>query len=106
VRFSTTRNASEKVLVAEENEVTINDGYWVPGVGPTPDPATWTCQWDWLSVRHDNTVKENSEKAPVSVTLLQWKEAGRKGNVVFADGHSDYVPRSYAHHPHHVLPRF
>src|SRR5687768_14797842 len=33
IRLGVTRNASEKVLVAEENEVTINDGYWVPGVG-------------------------------------------------------------------------
>jgi len=105
-RLSTTRNASEKVLVAEENEVTINDGFWVPGVGPGPDPKSWICEWDWLSIRHDNGAKEFSEKQPRRVALDLLNNRSRKGVVVFADGHADVVARDFAHHPHHVLPRF
>lgn len=106
IRFSVTRNAAEKVIIAEENEVTINDGYWVPGVGPNANPQSWICEWDWLSIRHDSGNKESSEKAPRAVPLNQLNNRSRKGNVVFADGHADFVPRDYAHHPHHVLPRF
>jgi prepilin-type N-terminal cleavage/methylation domain-containing protein len=105
-RLSTTRNASEKVLLAEENEVTINDGYWVPGVGPDANPATWICEWDWLSIRHDNGQREFANRSPARVPLDQLNNKGRKGVVVFADGHADVVARDYAHHPHHVLPRF
>jgi competence protein ComGC len=105
VRLHSTRNASEKVLLSEENEVTINDGYWVPGVGPSADPATWVCEWDWLSIRHDLSVKESADKAPRAVPLPQMHFKEKKGVVGFADGHADFVPRDYAHDPRHVIPR-
>jgi prepilin-type N-terminal cleavage/methylation domain-containing protein len=105
-RLSTTKNASEKVLLAEENEVTINDGFWVPGVGPNANPQSWVCEWDWLSIRHDGGMREFANKAPQSVPFAQLNNKSKKGVVVFADGHADVVPRDYAHHPHHVLPRF
>ena len=105
IRFSTTKNASEKILLAEESEVTINDGYWVPGVGPQPEPQGWMTSWDWLSIRHDNSVKENSERTTNSEPLLTWKTRGLKGVAVFADGHADFITRFQAHHPYNVLPR-
>jgi hypothetical protein len=78
----------------------------VPGVGPNADPKTWVCEWDWLSIRHDGGGKEFSLKQPARVPLDQLNNRGKKGVVVFADGHADVVPRDFAHHPHHVLPKF
>jgi prepilin-type N-terminal cleavage/methylation domain-containing protein/prepilin-type processing-associated H-X9-DG protein len=109
VRLSTTRNASEKVLVAEENEVTINDGYWVPGSTPgmSTDPKQWECTWDWLSIRHDSYMKEIKNDVPVNgLGLTGLPNRDRRGDVVFADGHAELVPRDYAHDPRHALPRF
>jgi prepilin-type N-terminal cleavage/methylation domain-containing protein len=100
-RFSTTRNASEKILVVEENEVTINDGYWVPGA----NMASWSITWDWLSIRHESGMKEFADKGSYGATPKTIHFAAKKGVVVFADGHADSVPRDYAHRPEHVIPR-
>ena len=104
-RFSTTKNASEKILVAEENEVTINDGYWVPGVASNMTLSDWYCEWDWLSIRHDGGAREFAQKQPVRTPISGLNNRGKKGVVVFADGHADVVPRDYAHSPEHVIPR-
>ena len=112
VRLSTTKRASEKILLAEENERTINDGFWAPGnyvgdvVPPAgADPTTgWVVNWDWLSIRHDNSKKEAD---PPSSTgpLDALPNLGRKGNVCFADGHVDFVSRKFAHSPQYLMPR-
>jgi prepilin-type processing-associated H-X9-DG protein len=90
---------SEKVLAAEENERTINDGLWAPGNYTDPTRTAWVVQWDYLSVRHDERKAEFG-----TPTVGQLPKQGKRGNVLFVDGHVDYVPRSYAHHPRHVVP--
>jgi prepilin-type processing-associated H-X9-DG protein len=105
VRLSTTHNASEKILVAEENEVTINDGYWVPGTSPSSNLSGWYSEWDWLSIRHDGGMKEFADTTPYQAKPENLKNKSKKGVVVFADGHADMVPRDYAHRPEHALPR-
>jgi prepilin-type processing-associated H-X9-DG protein len=110
VRLSTTKRASEKIILAEENERTINDGFWAPGnyVG-TPDPnnseANWVVNWDWLSVRHDNSKKEAEPPVPNTGPLANLPNRDAKGQVCFADGHVDYIPRREAHNPRNLLPR-
>ena len=110
VRFSTTRRASEKILLAEENERTINDGFWAPGnyVGaPVPGnyEANWVVNWDWLSIRHDNSKKEAEPPIAFTGPLQNLPNLNRRGNVCFADGHVDYVGRRFAHSPQYLLPR-
>jgi prepilin-type N-terminal cleavage/methylation domain-containing protein/prepilin-type processing-associated H-X9-DG protein len=110
IRLSTTKRASEKILLAEENEKTINDGFWAPGnYTSTPVPgnweANWVVNWDWLSIRHDNQKKEVEPAVPNTGPLANLPNKDRMGVVCFADGHVDLVPRRYAHSPLHLLPR-
>jgi prepilin-type N-terminal cleavage/methylation domain-containing protein len=111
VRVSTTKNPSEKILLAEENEKTINDGFWAPGnyLG-TPNvnnpTANWVVNWDWLSIRHDNSKKESEPAVSSTGPLSNLPNLHRRGLVVFADGHVDFVTRQYAHSPQHLLPRW
>jgi prepilin-type N-terminal cleavage/methylation domain-containing protein/prepilin-type processing-associated H-X9-DG protein len=110
VRLSTTKRASEKILLAEENERTINDGFWAPGnylgapVDGNPE-ANWVVNWDWLSIRHDNTKKEAEPPIPNTGPLLALPNLYARGQVCFADGHVDYVSRRQAHSPQNLLPR-
>lgn len=110
VRLSTTRRASEKILLAEENERTINDGFWAPGnYAGAPIPgnyeAGWVVNWDWLSIRHDNSKKEADPPVAFTGPLQNLPNLYRSGNVCFADGHVEYVGRKFAHSPQHLLPR-
>jgi prepilin-type processing-associated H-X9-DG protein len=90
-RLDTVNHPEDKVLFAEESETTINDGMWAP----VPDPAFSGI--DWLASRHE-TRRELTDAEKDATT-------GRRGraNVSFADGHVDFVPRSYAHDEAHVL---
>ena len=98
-RLSSINRAAEKILVAEENERTINDGLWAPGNYTDQGRANWIVQWDYLSVRHDTRKAEFSTPTPGRLP-----EQKRRGNVVFVDGHADYVTRKFAHSPQNLLP--
>ena len=112
IRLSATKSASEKILLAEENERTINDGFWAPGnyTAPTYNPqapeAGWVVNWDWLSIRHDNSKKEADPPVAFTGPLSNLPNLHRRGLVVFVDGHVDYVTRKYAHSPQHLFPRW
>ena len=73
--------------------MTINDGYWVPGVASNMTLSDWYCEWDWLSIRHDGGAREFAQKQPVRTPISGLNNRGKKGVVVFADGHADVVPR-------------
>jgi prepilin-type N-terminal cleavage/methylation domain-containing protein/prepilin-type processing-associated H-X9-DG protein len=88
--LATFKNSSELILFAEEDEATIDDGNWWPVIVGS--------YGDYLSIRHDRF-----EKLERSSGIIMHRK--RRGNVVFADGHGDYVPRSYAHDPMHYTPR-
>ena len=81
LKLSMVRNASEKILFVEESEITLNDGYWVPYLDSGLDQ---------LSDRHD--VRKN-------VTHLS-----SRGDVAYADGHAEFVPRKEATDVRHFLP--
>jgi prepilin-type N-terminal cleavage/methylation domain-containing protein/prepilin-type processing-associated H-X9-DG protein len=87
------RNAAEKVIIYEEDDDQRDDG----------NGELWTTNWantDLLSIRHDDRGKKNPDVANAS-GLVNNK---RKGNVCFADGHADFVPRNYAHAKSHGVP--
>jgi prepilin-type N-terminal cleavage/methylation domain-containing protein/prepilin-type processing-associated H-X9-DG protein len=100
-RVTAINNPAQKVLLVEENELTINDGYWVPGVYSDNDGArtNWQVSWDYLSVRHDTRKSEFTQ--PVAGTL---PKQTRRGNVAFVDGHVDFLSRKYVHSPQYTVP--
>ena len=107
IRLSTTKRASEKILLAEENEKTINDGFWAPGnhTAAPPSLANWVVNWDWLSIRHDNASKEAEPAVAYTGPLSKLPNNQRRGVVAFVDGHVEFVTRIFAHSPEHLLPR-
>jgi len=79
--------SSSKVLLMEEDPYTIDDGngsFWCRTGG-------WA-SLNMLSLRH-NLVADIQPDIPGSPI----PNAGGKGNVLFCDGHADYVTRSFAH---------
>jgi prepilin-type N-terminal cleavage/methylation domain-containing protein/prepilin-type processing-associated H-X9-DG protein len=99
--ITTLRNSSEKIVLIEENALTINDGHWSP---QAYDDASGTVLdttitgGDLLSIIHDRTPKlPDTSSNPLS-------NPDRRGNVNFADGHAEWVPRSYAHYVGHLDP--
>ena len=80
--------SAEKVMLLEEDERTINDGYWAPG---NPGP-------DWLAIRHDR-----QRILPDDGT--NWtRNIDRRGNVSYCDGHAEYTTRSDCHNPDRYDP--
>jgi prepilin-type N-terminal cleavage/methylation domain-containing protein/prepilin-type processing-associated H-X9-DG protein len=84
---------SQKILLAEENERTINDGLWAPGGGTA---EAWNIGPDFLSIRHDS--KKGEFESPTAGPM------DRRGNVVFVDGHAEYVSRKFAHDAKNLIP--
>ena len=97
IKYSAVRNASEKIMMVEEDEWSINDGYWNPGQGLTTSDSK-----DLIAIRHDRLKVFPDPRAQA---IASHPNAQRRGNVVFVDGHADYVPRIFAHDPRHWDPR-
>ncbi len=99
---STIRNSSEKILLVEESEATLNDGSWVAPqcdakgfCWPTPAAAFPTS--DLLAIRHDRPgIPDKSGSTPTIVN------ADRRGNASYVDGHAEYVTRLDAHFHRHL----
>jgi len=100
-RLAAINRPAEKIILAEENERTINDGYWRPGeyLDNNCERSRWVCEWDYLSVRHDS--KQAEYHAPKAGVLPKQRY---RGYVAFVDGHVEFVTRKYAHDPRHLLP--
>lgn len=83
VRLGKMRSASEKILLIEEDERSINDGHWSPFS-------------DWLAIRHDRQRQLPDTNQPIN--------HDRRGNAAFADGHAEYITRSMAYNSRHWDP--
>lgn len=112
------KNASQKALMYEQAELAypagtpgpgIDDGDGCPWYGssaipPTANNATCGGNIDLLSIRHDpqrlDTTGEQSQTGSYAQAV---PFANARGNVVFCDGHVDFVTRSYLHLPDHTL---
>lgn len=95
-KITQVKNTSEKILLAEEDERTLDDGncaMW----GPTGNAAPGAV--NLLSDRHDAVYRRLPDEPRGG-----WiPNSNGKGVVGFCDGHAEYVPRSYAHLKIHLL---
>ena len=96
VKLTRVRASSEKALLVEESEVTINDGatamvgFVFPiGAPPVAGPT------DWLAVRHDTAVVRPDKVGAAAGSPIP--NAARRGNVAFADGHVRFATRAEIH---------
>jgi prepilin-type processing-associated H-X9-DG protein len=91
------RDSSSKIMLVEEDSLTINDGYWSP---PTYDPVGTPVAGggDLLDTRHDR-----AKRVPDSGTN-PLPSPDLRGNVLFVDGHAEFASRLFAHQEDHVNP--
>jgi prepilin-type processing-associated H-X9-DG protein len=88
------RTSSEKVWIYEENDAQRDDG----------NGEAWTTNWancDLLSIRHD----QRGMNLPDDANASGVPNSKRRGNVLFVDGHADFVARNYALTKSHCCPR-
>ncbi len=97
LKVTKVHNSSEKIIVAEEDYRTINDGQWYPGY---VTGGAWVVGTDYLSIRHEARTKYPD--VPTASVPLPNPEA--RGNAAFVDGHAEYVARNYAHTQAHAWP--
>jgi prepilin-type processing-associated H-X9-DG protein len=94
-KLSAIRDTPNKVLMLEEDERTIDDG----------NASIWLTSGGWgsinlLAIRHDHTrhLPDNF------VAPIQSKNIDCRGNVLFCDGHAEYVSRRICHAKSYAVP--
>jgi prepilin-type N-terminal cleavage/methylation domain-containing protein/prepilin-type processing-associated H-X9-DG protein len=92
VRVTDVKHPTEKILLCEEDERTINDGFWAPPCQSLPNST------DLMAIRHDNR-RVGSDTGTYPPPNPQ-----RRGNVNFVDGHAEFVTRQFAHDDWHLDP--
>ncbi len=90
VKITQVRNAPDKIILAEEDENSINDGLWSPGNGD----VTTTNARDLLGIRHD---RKKEYPDPTSQQISTHPNGDRRGNAAFCDGHAEFISRRVAH---------
>ncbi len=90
VRTTQIRNSSNKIIIVEEDDNSINDGLWSPGDGNLGS----TTERDLLAIRHD---RKKMPGDPRNQNLKLHPNGQRRGNVAFVDGHAEFVSRQVAH---------
>ena len=108
-KFTSCKNASDKILLIDEDERSVNDGLWTnQGTGRNPSPNR---PWDdpdpdLLSIRHDKSRRFSEEEAalknPTGIQEISNKEG--RGNVLFADMHGEFMTRMDAQDPMRIVP--
>ena len=92
LKITQVKNPAEKILWYEEGLATIDDA------NGTLEPGNPT---NLLATRHDPT---QNGKPDVSNTTTPVPNMEGRGNVVFCDGHGEFVARSDAHSKYHWAP--
>ncbi len=95
VKRSQIRNPSDKILLVEEDENSVNDGNWNPG--NTSNSITGGTARDLVAIRHDRPVTGVADSRDQNFTTHP--HGGKRGNVAFVDGHAEFVSRLVAHDP-------
>jgi prepilin-type processing-associated H-X9-DG protein len=107
VRLGALKNASNKVLLAEEDESWINDGLFAPPALPIakrPDILLHP-GGDMLAVRHDTRRRTPDQPGlPALQARIPNANGERKGNAAFADGHAEYISRYELHSVDRIKP--
>ncbi|QOV87724.1 type II secretion system protein [Humisphaera borealis] len=91
VKITQIRNAPDKIILAEEDENSINDGLWAPGGGDITQTATAR---DLLGIRHDS---RKQIPDPRDQQISTHPNGDRRGNAAFCDGHAEFISRRVAH---------
>jgi len=86
--------SSDKILMYEEDQATVDDGNGELWDGPGQFV-------NLLALRHDKAKLKQKDESSNSLPI---PNADAKGNVLFCDGHVDYVERKYAHSAAHAVP--
>jgi prepilin-type processing-associated H-X9-DG protein/prepilin-type N-terminal cleavage/methylation domain-containing protein len=92
-KLSQVKRSSEVILMYEEDVSTIDDGQgviWAPNRGS-----------NLLALRHDLSKKRLPD---IPTATDPTPNADGKGNVLFCDGHVDYVERKFCHSKEHAAP--
>jgi prepilin-type processing-associated H-X9-DG protein len=89
VPLGAVRKSTEKILVGEEDEHTIDDGNWV---------ISNAAGGNNLAIRHERT-----RLLPDDATAWP-RNLEKRGNVGFIDGHAEFAPRSYVHNLNNYEP--
>ena len=102
------RDPSQKILFYEENSQTLNDG------AGNPEPPPLNPQVDLLAIRHDWAFHSTADGKYDTLTGMggavppagvpQVPNVSGKGNVVFCDGHGEFLSRQEAHSKAHYAP--
>jgi prepilin-type N-terminal cleavage/methylation domain-containing protein len=101
-RLPAIKNASDKIILAEEDPLTVNDGAWVMPAIDYRDGSQNLDNSDLLCIRHDR----NKAKPDAGWSFPNIPNIDRRGNVNFVDGHGEFVSRKYVHDRAHVDPSF
>jgi prepilin-type N-terminal cleavage/methylation domain-containing protein/prepilin-type processing-associated H-X9-DG protein len=101
-RVSSIRHPSEKIILVEEDPLTINDGAWVPPAIDHRDPSQNINGGDLLCIRHDR----KKAKPDAGWSFPKLPNADRRGNVNFIDGHAEFQTRTYVHDRGHIDPLY
>jgi prepilin-type N-terminal cleavage/methylation domain-containing protein/prepilin-type processing-associated H-X9-DG protein len=106
-RLGNIKNSSNKVILAEEDERTINDGFFAPPAAMMPGrPSIEVGGGDMLAIRHDRERRLPDPNSLDAVRLPQNPNNQRKGNAAFADGHAEYITRKELHRVDRILPSY
>lgn len=104
---------SQKVLMYEEDQSTIDDGNGQPWMGASgtfdpnnPQKTTGVAGGiGLLSLQHESSKASatGSTKSMAGTMDSAVPNSSARGNVVFCDGHAEFVSRAYVHRPDHTI---
>ncbi len=96
------RNASEKVLLVEEDRSSLDDGHWDVAVFNFSGAKVGGGA-NLLDIHHDRKPSKPDSSFDVNTVL---PNAEFRGNVLYVDSHGGFDPRSWAHLDRHIYPRY
>jgi prepilin-type N-terminal cleavage/methylation domain-containing protein/prepilin-type processing-associated H-X9-DG protein len=88
-RITKVRNSSGKMLVLEEDEQSLDDGHFLPTYANDPTYP------NMLGTRHNRPRRKDWQRW-ITQSLSVRPDRNERGNVVFVDGHVDFVTRAFA----------
>ena len=109
IKMTRITHSSSVIMMLEESPLTLDDGYMsLEGIGSS-GTGTQTVNGyqvypggaghNWLSVWHDKTAHRPDEIMTPAEQPNGIPNPNAKGNVVFCDGHAEYVTRAFAQLP-------
>jgi prepilin-type N-terminal cleavage/methylation domain-containing protein/prepilin-type processing-associated H-X9-DG protein len=91
VRLTSIRNPSGKMIVLEEDELSLDDGHFLPASVPGVFGSNYE---NFLGTRHTTPRVKDVSKLR-SANAATRPDRNERGNVVFADGHVELVTRGF-----------